>query len=80
MRLVQGVAGISGSGVWRIGKSGVSPEHWRQEDAKVVGVVTGVYDSAQVIKATKWIFVNKLIFEVFPEVQSALALRTPQRT
>ena len=57
----------------------MSPEHWRQDDAKVVGVVTGVYDNAQVIKATKWVFVAKLIQEVFPEVRSALALHTPHR-
>jgi hypothetical protein len=78
--LVQGVAGISGSCVWRIGRPGVSPEHWGQDDARVVGVVTGVYDKAQVIKATKWVFVTKLIYEVFPEVRPALDLQTLQRS
>lgn len=80
VHLVRGVAGISGSGVWRIGRPGVSPEHWRQDDAKVVGVVTGAYDNAQVIKATKWVFVTKLIHEVYPEVRPALALHTPHRS
>lgn len=79
VNLVRGVAGVSGGGVWRIGQPGLSPEHWRQEDAKVVGVVTGVYNDAQVIKATKWVFVTKLIYEVFPEIRRALDLHTPHR-
>jgi hypothetical protein len=78
VNLVRGVGGISGSGVWRLGKPGSAPELWRKEDAKVVGVATGVYDDAQVIKVTRWLFVNKLIYEAFPEVRSALALQTPQ--
>jgi hypothetical protein len=78
--LVEGAPGISGSGIWRIGEPSVNPEHWRQDDAKVVGVVTGVYKNAQVIKATKWVFVTKLIYEVFPEVRPALDLLTPRRS
>jgi len=74
VNLVDGVGGISGSGVWRIGQVGAKPEMWRQEQARLVGIVTGVYPAAQFIKATKWVFVMKLIHEGFPEVRPALKL------
>jgi hypothetical protein len=77
VNLVDGVAGISGSGIWRIGKPDTNPDHWRREDARVVGVATGVYPDARVIKATRWVFVMKLIHEAFPEVRRALELHTP---
>jgi hypothetical protein len=78
VNLVDGVAGISGSGVWRIGRPGIHPQRWRQEDARLVGVTTGVYRDAQVIKATKWVFVMKLIHLGYPEVRPALALHVRQ--
>lgn len=78
VNLVDGVDGISGSGVWRVGQPGDSPEHWRPDQSKLVGVATGVYPEAEVIKVTKWVFVMRLIHEGFPELRPALKLLTLQ--
>lgn len=76
VRLVDGVPGISGCSVWRIGKPKTSPGRWTQDDAVVVGVVTGVYPNNEVIKVTRWKFVTKLIHACFPELRQSLELLT----
>jgi hypothetical protein len=74
----RGLRGISGCSVWRIGDLNVAIENWGQERSRIVAVQTGVYNSAQVIKATRWVAVSTLLHEAFPELRPAMQLCRPR--
>ena len=73
----QGLGGISGCSVWRIGDLDVPFEDWPQRQPKIVAVQTGVYHSSQAIVATRWIAVSTLIHEAFPKLRPAMDLLWP---
>lgn len=79
VKLVDGVPGISGCGVWRIGRPRTAPESWTQDDARLVGVATAVYGKSEVIKVTRWKFVTKLIDAGFPDLRPSLKLLTMRK-
>jgi hypothetical protein len=66
--------GISGCSVWRIGDYTKSLSNWEFEIPKLVGVETGVYYKSKAIKATRWIAVNTLLYEAFPELRPAMQI------
>jgi hypothetical protein len=68
------LSGISGCSVWRIGDLNVPIKNWDQEQSRIVAVQTGVYNSAQVIKATRWVAVSTLLHVAFPELRPAMQL------
>jgi len=72
------LGGISGCSVWRIGDLNVPIENWGQERSRIVAVQTGVYNSAQVIKSTRWVAVSTLIHEAFPELRTTMQLWRPR--
>ncbi|SRR6266568_1410454 len=78
-KLTSGVKGISGCAVWRIGKVGQPPERWTREDAALTGVAIATYEKSEVIKVTRWRFVQKLIYEGFPDLREPLKLMTKLR-
>lgn len=74
LQLPSGLGGISGCSVWKIGDSNKPLSEWDQYRPRIVGVQTGVYSESQVIKATRWVAVSTLLYEAFPELQSAMRL------
>lgn len=79
VKLTDGLPGISGCGVWRIGNSRTALEEWKQEDAALVGVAISTYSESEVIKVTRWKFVGKLIYAGFPDMRGPLKLQTMVR-
>ncbi|MGH2436912.1 MAG: hypothetical protein ACRDFA_07960 [bacterium] len=74
-RLPVGLKGVSGCGVWHIGDLDVPIDRWGERDARVAGVLTGVYQAHGAIKATRWIAVTTLINQAFPELRPVLKLQ-----
>ena len=66
--------GISGCAVWRIGDFTVPTGNQTKLPARVVGVQTGIYQSSQVIRVTRWAAVTTLIDAAFPELRPAMNL------
>jgi len=69
--------GISGCAVWTIGDLEVPLDEWHKRRPKVAGVETGIYQSSEVVRTTKWVAVTTLIIEAFPELRPALRLWIP---
>jgi hypothetical protein len=68
------IEGVSGCSVWSIGDLSAPPSEWQHDSARIVGVLTGVYPNARVIKATRWIGVVTLLYLAYPELRPALEL------
>jgi hypothetical protein len=79
VHLTKNLRGISGCGVWRIGKVGVSPEKWSPDDAALVGIAIATYTESEVIKVTRWRYIQLLIYEVFRDLRPALDIVTQHR-
>ena len=68
------LAGISGCSVWRIGDFRTPTSEWNVDGARIVGVQTGVYESAGAIKATRWHSVAILLYAAYPDLRSTINL------
>jgi len=66
--------GFSGSSVWQVWRQGDPPAWWKPEDAKIIGVQTGVYCKPGALKATRWVPVLKAIWDGFPHLRGAIRL------
>jgi hypothetical protein len=73
-RMPEDLRGISGCGVWMIGDLTISCEKWRADQARLVGVETGVFGRAAAIKATRWNAVMTLLYEAVADVRSTIRL------
>jgi len=74
-RMPDDLRGISGCGVWMIGDLTASCEKWRADQARLVGVETGVFTGrAAAIKATRWNAVMTLMHEAFADLRSTIRL------
>lgn len=71
--------GISGAGVWRLPRFGADDRNPADRRAYLVGVQTGEYVNAGVIKATKWIRVFDLLVKVYPECSGAFGIHLRHR-
>lgn len=68
------LAGISGCSVWRIGDFRTPVSEWNVNDARIVGVQTGVFRSAGAIKATRWNSVTTLLHNAFPDLRPTIQM------
>jgi len=68
-RFPDDLEGISGCPVWHIGDRRAKLEQWPLIEPRLVGVETAVYRKAGVVKATRWIAVNTVINEAFPQLR-----------
>ncbi len=66
------LAGISGCSIWRIGDFSTPVSEWNINDAKIVGVQTGVFQSVSAIKATRWNSVTTLLYAAFPDLRASI--------
>jgi len=64
--------GMSGCCVWRIGDYRNQLELWHNERPRIVGVENAVYKNPGIIKATRWLFVYKLIAFAYPELETTM--------
>jgi hypothetical protein len=71
---VDGIPGMSGGGIWRLGNPNLPLMSWRPDHARLVGVQTSVYKDAAAIKVTKWSRVMELLAGAFPDLRNALVL------
>jgi len=76
MPLPERLHGISGCSVWRLHYEGLSLKHWTPNDAAIVAVQTGTYGK-EIIRATRWSVVNRLIRESYPDLAGPLSLVLP---
>jgi hypothetical protein len=67
MRIPDDIEGASGCSVWRLGGLYQSPHTFA--NARLVGVLTGVYPTRKLIKATRWNYVLNLMLTAFPDKQ-----------
>jgi hypothetical protein len=65
-----GLRGISGCGIWKLGSLKQTPDLWGQP--RLVGVETAVYNNAQAIRATRWNSVTTFLDGAFPELRPVL--------
>jgi hypothetical protein len=65
-----GLRGISGCAVWRLGPTGVTPDKWGEPG--LVGVENAIYNKRQAIRATRWNSVTTLLHAAFPDVRPVL--------
>jgi hypothetical protein len=72
--LVEGLRGISGGGVWRLGERGLPVAAWTADHARIVGVETAVYQNSRAIRVTRWACVMERIASAFPDLRSAMRL------
>ncbi len=70
----QGLGGVSGCSVWRIGDLTTPIDEWGRERSRIVAVQTGVYPQKRLIKATRWVAVSTLLHNAFPELRPAMHL------
>jgi hypothetical protein len=75
-RMPGDLSGISGCGVWMIGDLRVSCQSWRADQARLVGVETGVFHDRAAIKATRWNAVTTLLYSAFTDLGPTLKLYT----
>ena len=68
------LAGISGCSVWRIGDFRTPVPEWRVNDARIVGVQTGVFKSAGAIKVTRWNSVTTLLHKAYSDLRPAIEM------
>jgi hypothetical protein len=68
------LAGVSGSSVWMIGDLRLAVGTWAKNNARIVGIQTGVYPSRGAIKFTRWSAVTTLIHSAFPDLRSTIAM------
>ena len=73
-RMPNDLRGVSGCSVWSIGDLRTSVHSWRQSDAKLVGIVTGVYEARGLIKATRWVAASTLLYYAFPDLRRPIEL------
>jgi hypothetical protein len=73
-RFPRDLGGISGCSVWKVGDLAKPLPKWKHERPKLVGVQTGVYDGAGVIKATRWAAVVDILYQEFTDLRPALEL------
>lgn len=73
-RMPNDLRGVSGCSVWSIGDLRTSIHSWRQSDAKLVGIVTGVYEARGLIKATRWVAASTLLYYAFPDLRRPIEL------
>jgi len=72
--ITNNLRGISGCSVWKIGDVTTPFDSWDLEKAKLVAVQIGFYNGSKAIKATRWVAVNTLILNAFPELKSVMKL------
>lgn len=65
-----GLRGISGCGIWRLGSLRQTPALWGQP--RLVGVETAVYNKAQAIRGTRWNSVTTFLHGAVPELRPVL--------
>jgi|SRR5882757_7557849 len=68
--------GISGCGVWMIGDLRTPCQSWSADQARLVGVETGVFHDRAAIKATRWNAVTTLLYSAFRDLRYTLKLYT----
>jgi hypothetical protein len=62
--------GISGCPLFQIGRDGKARSEWTPDRIRIVGVATGFHREAFV--ATRWDYVNDMLWFIFPKLRSAL--------
>lgn len=68
-----GLRGISGCSVWMIGDLTHPPERWNRQEARIVGIETGVFEGqTPAIKVTRWRAALSLLYSAFPMLQPSI--------
>lgn len=73
-RIPNDLRGVSGCSVWSIGDLRTSVHSWKQSDAKLVGIVTGVYETRGLVKATRWVAASTLLYHAFPDLRRSIEI------
>lgn len=71
--------GVSGSGVWIVGDLDIPIDLWSTIPPKLVGIESGAIDNPKVINIVKWIAVNTMICEAYPEFEHMFSKRNHQK-
>jgi len=80
VRLPASLEGISGCSIWKTNLVGAPADRWTPAMAEVIGIETGEYRPAEVLKGTAWDGVAALLFQMYPQLQGSLRLVLPPST